>query len=378
MASIALITSHAPSLVSFRKELISRLSKRGLIVYACAPNISGSIHTELTQLGAIPVSIILDRHDFNPFNLFTDILTLSRLLRRLKVQIAFGYFLKPSLVATFAALFAGVPNRFFMVEGLGSNFAFSNQSFSFKKCIKRFIISSSLRLASFFATGIIFLNIEDRDLILSNLPFTPKKTLLLGGIGVDLSYWIPSPTSQDGISFVFASRLLEAKGYRQFVKAALKVKTLYPETKFYLLGDIDENSSESDRMFVHDVKESGTIIAPGHVNVLEWLHKSSVFVFPTMYREGVPACLQEACACALPIITSNYPGCNITVDSFQNGIFIDPFEVDSIAKAMIFFVENPSYIDSFGQHSRMLAESRFDAIQKNSILINFLLESLSS
>ncbi|KDA76239.1 glycosyltransferase, partial [Escherichia coli] len=109
------------------------------------------------------------------------------------------------------------------------------------------------------------------------------------------------PTNE--ISFIFIARLLAEKGVNEFVAAAKKIKKTHPNVEFIILGAIDKENpgglSESD---VDALIKSGVISYPGFVsNVADWIEKSSVFVLPSYYREGVPRSTQEAMAMGRPI-----------------------------------------------------------------------------
>ncbi|MED9145400.1 glycosyltransferase, partial [Escherichia coli] len=97
-------------------------------------------------------------------------------------------------------------------------------------------------------------------------------------------------------------------------------------------------------------------------NVKSYLSNISVFVLPS-YREGVPRSTQEAMAIGLPIITTNVPGCRDTIINMVNGIMIPPFDIQSLADAMVFFIQNPQSITIMGRESRIIAEKKFNEIE---------------
>ena len=106
--------------------------------------------------------------------------------------------------------------------------------------------------------------------------------------------------------------------------------------------------------------DEGVIEWPGHVPVLPWLQRASVFVLPTYYREGVPRSIQEAMAVGLAVITTDMPGCRDTVVAGENGLLVAPRNLDELVEAMLAFVREPELIDRMGQRGRELAEERFD------------------
>ena len=104
-------------------------------------------------------------------------------------------------------------------------------------------------------------------------------------------------------------------------------------------------------------------------NVKEELLRSSVFVLPS-YREGVPLSTLEAMTAGRPIITTDVPGCNLTIDG--NGFLIPPFCVESLIQAMMYFVDNPPDIATMGQKSFELARMHFSRTTKDQEIIKLI------
>src|SRR5690606_345930 len=106
--------------------------------------------------------------------------------------------------------------------------------------------------------------------------------------------------------------------------------------------------------------------------VIDYVRESSVFVLPSIYREGVPRSILEAMALGRAIITTDNVGCRETVIKDYNGILIEKNNVSNLIEAMEFFCKNQDLIIEYGKNSRLLAESKFDV----KIVNNIILESL--
>ncbi|EHN7414783.1 glycosyltransferase, partial [Escherichia coli] len=132
----------------------------------------------------------------------------------------------------------------------------------------------------------------------------------------------------------FIARLLREKGIFEFIEAAKFVKTTYPSSEFVILGGFESNNPFSlQKNEIESLRKEHDLIYPGHVeNVQDWLEKSSVFVLPTSYREGVPRVIQEAMAIGRPVITTNVPGCRDIINDGINGFLIPPFEINLLAE----------------------------------------------
>lgn len=159
----------------------------------------------------------------------------------------------------------------------------------------------------------------------------------------------------------------------EFIQAAKIVKEKFPDTHFYMLGDLDvfNPGSLSTEKF-NQLKNSGIIELPGHVdNVQDWLAKASVFVLPS-YREGFPRSTQEAMAMGRAVITSDVPGSRETVVDGVNGFLIPARASADLAERMFRFLQNPELITIMGTASHEIARARFDSAIVNNKLLSIL------
>ena len=377
MQVIAIITSHAPSLVNFRTSLISALLDRGVHVYALAPNFDEHIRAAMRELGAIPVDCPMVRTGMNPLRDAINTWHMARLLKQLKPDITLGYFIKPVIFGTLAARWAGVPHRFAMVEGLGFVFTPTGDVLSFKRRLLKQLVLWLYRLGISYAKRVIFLNPDDRAELVAAGVLPVSKGFLLGGIGVDLSHWTPVPPVLEPTTFMLVARLLREKGVHQFAEAARIVKQSYPLARFILLGGLDDNPGSITEETVRAWVAEGVLEWHGHVPVEPWLKESSVFVLPS-YREGVPLSTQEAMAIGRAVITTDVPGCRETVVDGVNGFLVPPRNAETLAEKMCIFIENPNLIISMGDASRKIAEDRFDVEKVNTKLLNMIFEEMKN
>src|SRR5690606_29911566 len=101
------------------------------------------------------------------------------------------------------------------------------------------------------------------------------------------------------------------------------VKKISPESRFVVLGGIDEDNPGSiTKNELEFLVREGVIEYPGYVkNVADWIAEASVFVLPS-YREGFPRSTQEAMAIGRAVITTDAPGCRETVVDGVNGYLV--------------------------------------------------------
>ncbi|AWO78555.1 MULTISPECIES: glycosyltransferase family 4 protein [Serratia] len=371
---IALIGTAANCVVGFRADLIKSLHQQGHTVYALALDYDDNTRMQVTNLGAIPVDYKFSRTGLNPLKDFLDTYALSKQLKRLAPDLVFSYFSKPSIFGTLAAVMAGVKKRYAMLEGLGYLFTEQPQGVSRKVRLLKKIQVMLYRCIFPSLDALILLNPDDRHDLLVNCKINVKQAHVLGGIGLNLADYPFTPPPTSPVSFIFIARLLAEKGVHEYVAAAKIVKAKYPETRFYMLGAIDtQNPGSLTVKCLNNLIEDDIIIAPGHVsNVAEWIAKSSVFVLPSYYREGIPRSTQEAMAMGRAVLSTDVPGCRETVVQGVNGYLVKRWSHAELAEKMCELIENPQKITDMGLASYQLAQERFDADKVNNRLLELL------
>lgn len=372
MTTLALITSHAPSLVHFRAPLIRKLQAQGIQVLALAPNFDEHSRVAMQALGATPIDCPMSRTGMNPLVDAINTWKMAQLLKRLKPDIALGYFIKPVIFGSIAAWWAGVPRRFAMVEGLGFVFTPGTNGLSFKRRMLKRLVLWLYKLGLSRAQRVIFLNPDDQAELVAAGLLPARKGFLLGGIGLELNQWPQQPPVLEPVTFLLVARLLREKGIEDYAAAARIVKRQHPQARFILLGGLDDNPGSITQADVEAWVTEGILEWHGHVPVQPWLVQTSVYVLPS-YREGVPVSTQEAMAMGRPIITTDVPGCRETVLDGVNGFLVPARDADALAQKMLLFIHQPELIAPMGQASRRLAEERFDVHKVNQRLMGVLL-----
>lgn len=373
MRSIAVITTQAFSLVNFRGPLIRTLTKQGIKVYALAPDFDELLRTQVVELGAEPVDYVLSRVSMNPMLDAVAVFRLSQLLNRLSPDMTLAYFIKPVIYGSIAAWLARVPKRFSMIEGLGYVFVDDTSSRTWQRTLLRRAVSGIYKFALGLNHKVFFLNKDDISQFVDEGIVDDHKVVWIDGIGLDLDHFRPAPSVVGPVTFILIARLLREKGVYDFVEAARQVRKRYPTARFLLVGGGDKNPGSVPETELREWAAERLVEWPGQVkDVRQWLGKSSVFVLPSYYREGLPRSTQEAMAMGLPVITTDWVGCRDTVDDGINGFLVPVRDPDTLAKAMMHFIENPDLIETMGQAGRRMAEERFDVHTINRQIIDTL------
>ena len=371
---IILIGTVASSFLGFRSDLIKEIIARGHHVYAFTSEYNANELKKIEGLGAIPVTYELNRGGLNPIVDIKATHSLSKKIKKIAPDLVFSYFSKPVIFGTLAAKLAKVPKVIGMLEGLGYTFTEQPEGLSRRtQIIKKFQVLL-YKMALPQLDEIIFLNPDDPNDLLTVNNINVKDVTVLGGIGLNLEEYCYSDQYPIKTTFIFIARLLAEKGIHDYISAARIVKDKYPGTKFIVLGTIDKEAlgalteKELERLVEEDIVEY-----PGHVsNVSEWIAKSSVFVLPSYYREGVPRSTQEAMAIGRPIITTDVPGCRETVIDGLNGFLVEKWNPQALSEKMIYFIDRPDEIERMGYESYKIAQEKFDADKVNQRLLELM------
>lgn len=371
---IILIGTVASSFYGFRADLIRTLLKKGHQVYAFTSEYTAEDLKKIEQLGAIPITYTLNRGGLNPLADIIATYQLSKKIKAINPDLVFSYFSKPVIFGTLAAKLAKVPRVIGMLEGLGYTFTEQPEGLSKKTQLIKKIQVFLYKIALPQLDQLIFLNPDDPKDLLEKYAINVKNIEVLGGIGLNLDHYKYSENFNSNISFIFIARLLAEKGIHDYIKAAKIVKEKYPSVKFTVLGAIDKEALGSlKEEELESLVKTNIIKYPGHVsNVSEWIEKSSVFVLPSYYREGVPRSTQEAMAIGRAVITTDVPGCRETVVDGVNGFLVPKWNPEALAKKMIYFIEHPEQVRLMGAESYKIAVEKFDAEKVNQRLVNIL------
>ncbi len=372
---IILIGTTAASVLNFRSDLISALISKGFTVYAMSIDYCDVTREQVSRMGAFPVDYKFSRAGLNPVANLLDTLTLSKIIKTISPNIVFSYFSKPVVFGTLAAKLAGVSRCIGMIEGLGYTFTDCPSRLNVKKVVIRRVQVLLYWFAFRFLERLIFLNKDDPKDLLGKYKLKAKNVSVLGGIGLDLQNYPYTKPPAAPISFIFVGRLLAEKGICEFVSAARLIKLEYPDVKFHVLGGVDEsNPGGLSYQELDELVRTGTVTYPGYVtDVRDWLNRSSVFVLPSYYREGVPRSTQEAMAVGRAVITTDMPGCRETVVDGVNGFMVPPRSVPDLVEKMRYFVENPAQIEIMGLESLAMAKIKFNVEEINARLIRYFI-----
>ena len=312
---------------------------------------------EFRKYSLTPINIEFSRRGLNPITELLTIFQLRTILKRIKPDIVHNVALKPVVLGSLAAQFAGVQNIVNAPVGMGYVFTSEEN----KARILRPIVNALIRysLGRQVRRVIIENNDDFNNLVAGG--FAKKDSIaLIKGAGVDTKKFGYKPEPDGQVRVIMVSRLLRDKGVQEFIDAAKLVKARESTVQFVLVGAVDEGNPTSltaDQLT--DLRKSRDVTWLGaRTDIAELLAASHVACLPS-YREGLPKSLIEAASAGRPIVTTDVPGCREVVTHMVNGLLIQPRDVTALATAIEKLVNDPQLRQSMGKENRQKAESEY-------------------
>ena len=148
-----------------------------------------------------------------------------------------------------------------------------------------------------------------------------------------------------------ATHISHSKGADSLMGAFEMLEKEHSNVKLLLIGD--------DMIGIH---ENASIIYCGLVKrekLPNYYNAMDIFVFPSR-SEGAPKVVMEACACGIPVISTNVGGIPELIKEGKTGFTVDPGDVCGIADCCRLLIEDEKLSRVMGRKAREYAVEKFD------------------
>ena len=315
---IMILANYDAGLYRFRRELVEELLKQHE-VYICLPN--GNYVEEMINWGCkfVPCEL-LDRHGTNPVKELKLISYYKKVMKKIQPDIVFTYTIKPNV---YGGIVCGNLNIPYVTNITGLGTAVENAG------IMQKITLTLYKLGLKKAQKVFFQNSTNKDFMIDK-GVAKGACDLLPGSGVNLKQYLPLEyPCTDTVDFVFVGRTMKEKGIENYLEAAEYIRNKYPETRFHICGEPEQDYSQR----LSELHEKGIIIFHGNVRDMTEIYKNiSCTIHPSYYPEGLSNVLLESCASARPIITTDRPGCREVVEESVNGYICNQNDTQDLIK----------------------------------------------
>lgn len=350
---IAFSSNSSWSIYNFRSNLLQALVANNHEIYIVAP--PGNYLELLKESGYQTIPININNSSKGISSNIKLLADLFKIYKSIRPDVVLHNAVKPNIYGALVCRILRIPviNN---ISGLGAIFMSNGISSILGKILYRI---SQKRVNTVFLQ-----NSTDYNLFITNKIISQSQARLLPGSGVDLIRFSPIIKQATGnkIKFCFVGRLLGDKGIYEYIYASKKIKTEFPNTVFYILGELylqhpTAISEETLKGWVSD----GTIIYMGKTDHVEKeLGQFDCIVLPS-YREGLSRVLLEACSMAIPAITTNVPGCIDVIEHEKNGLICKVKDSDDLYQQMKKFIGlSVEDREKMGVYGRSKIEKQFD------------------
>ncbi len=358
--SLLVVVNDLDYLHSHRVLIIEKALASHFSVHIAAPQ--GARVEQFEQMGCAFHPIKIDRKGMNPLFDLKLIVDLWKLQFGIKPDVNFFITIKPYLYGGISARFLPKKPLIYVVAGMGTVLAI-------KSSLKRRILSYLYRLSfNQSKVDVVIQNAEDlTHLKRLGCQIEGSQVHRFFGAGVNLDdFLFTEAINSEKVRFLFASRLLNAKGINEFLLSAEILSKKMSNVEFVIAGGIDTNnidafSQEQKKQWQNKNLPIQFLGKLDQTELIEQYQKSDVFVFPSYYGEGIPKVLLEASAIGRPCVTTDHPGCRDVIKEAGSGLLVKPKSVQSLVNALELLAEDREKRIEFGKKARSWIEKNSDA-----------------
>ena len=197
------------------------------------------------------------------------------------------------------------------------------------------------------AHRLVVLSNSWKEFYIDNLGLEESKIIVLPN-PVKLPSSIKYSKGSNIVKFVFLGRIGDRKGAFELIKAFAQIPA--QQRNLATLTMAGDGDVEVARNLVKDLDLIEKIIILDWVNSQErdaLLTESDVFVLPS-HNEGLPMAMIEAMSFGLSVITTPVGGIPELITHNNNGILVEPGNIQELSSAMQSLIENDDIRNSLG------------------------------
>lgn len=301
-------------------------------------------------------------------SLFADLMSLLRwiwLLLKERPYIVHGNTPKASLLSMVAAWITRRPVRIYMCHGL----RYQGTQGKFRK-----LLMMMEKISCSCATHVISVSKGVADVMIQDGLCPSKKMRVVGygsAGGVDTQRFNPDNVlstvredlgiSKDAFVFAFVGRIVKDKGVDELVSAFERICNKNGNVHLMLVGPLETVQNPVEESTLRAIEQNGNINAVGmQKDVRPYLKAADAFILPS-YREGFGMVLIEAGAMGLPCITTDITGCNEIIIPGENGVIIEPRNMNALHNEMEKWLQNPLDVNKMAENARRMVIERYDS-----------------
>ncbi len=302
------------------------------------------------------VDMPFDRSGVNPLTDRRTIAAIRAAYRAERPDLVHHVAMKPVLYGSYAAWREGVPAVVNAMAGLG--FLFVTRGAAGR--LLRPAVRWTLRLAcDRKGAAVIVQNDDDRQVFAHEIGVAAERVFVVGGSGVDVAAFAPTPEPPGRPVALFVGRLLRDKGVEELVAAAHLLRRRGVALRVRLVGGTDANPAAIPAATLDSWRREGVVEVAGPSTDVAGDYARAHIAVLLSYREGLPKALLEAAACGRPLVATDVPGCRDICRDGTTGLLVPPRNAEAAADAIARLAGDPALRARLGNAARELVVREF-------------------
>jgi len=304
----------------------------------------------------------------NPFADRRSQQALTELLQQIKPDIVHAVNTKPCIMVPPAARAAGRAACVRTITGIGAVFSSRTPMALALRPVYRRLLRQSGR----HVDATIFQNRDDREYFQRHKIGSIDEQIPIMSSGIDVDAFqqrvgeeaeLQKLRTELGVTgkrvVTMITRLIKPKGVTEYLQAAARVRSRYPDVKFLLIGNIVGSGLQAIPIERIHQSAAHVLHLKSRSDIPNILAISDQFVLPSYFREGVPRVLLEAAALRVPLITTDAPGCRETVCNGWNGVLVPPRNSQALTDAILQLLQDPDLCATMGANGEQYMRNKF-------------------
>lgn len=285
-----------------------------------------------------------------PFFLLAELVSLTGLLRKYRVDVIHAHWLIPNgLVAVAARALITEKKPAIVCTSHGTDL--SGLTGILFRWLQKKVISKTDRLT------VVSMALRAQTISLSK-----RDDIEVIPMGVDLTgAFTPSDTLvRNSNELLFVGRLVEQKGLQYLILAMPEILRRHPQTMLVIAGDGPEKENYQRLTITSGVNENIRFLGALENTALSELYgRAAMFVSPSL-AEGFGLTLVEAAGCECPVVTTDLPAILDIVIDGMTGLICRQRDRADLAAKVCFLLEHPELRESMGHAGRQHVRGHFD------------------
>ena len=324
-----------------------------------------ALRDEGMRVKAVPIG-----RNLNVLGHFITVVRLIALFRSEQFDLVHVHTPIAGLLGRIAARLAGVPRVVYTAHG-----------FYFHENMPRWLYRAHVLIECVGGrlTDLLFVQSGEDAVSAETLGIIPADRIVTIGNGVHLERFERSRRPEtravltrtlglphDAVVVTTVGRLVAEKGYSEFFSAASRIVAAGSGNVHFLAVGQKLESDRDDSLAREIRRIAADPILSRHVHMLGYrddvadiLVASDIFVLAS-YREGMPRCVIEAMASALPVVGTRIRGIREEVVEEQTGLLVPVGDAGALAVALMRLVHDPELARAWGEAGLRRARGHFD------------------